>query len=67
MNAIVLENAIRCLEDARRELLSLYMTDPADEMAAAQTPVPLHLADLSISLHAAHEHLLNLRDLASAK
>jgi hypothetical protein len=57
-----LDNAIRCLEDARRELRGLYLGDPADDVAAASTPVPAQYSGLSDALRVAQEHLLNLRD-----
>jgi hypothetical protein len=66
MDRITLENAIRCLEDARRQLRAQYLTvEPHEEgyeEAVAVTLVPENLRGLTDSLHAAYEHLLNLRD-----
>ncbi len=59
------ENAIRLIQEARADLLALYLPDPADEVAAAETPVPVFLAEPMRKLRAAQEHLMNARDFAT--
>jgi hypothetical protein len=63
---IILDNAIRCAQDARRELRALYLTDPDDDALAAATPVPPQYAALSVAQRVTLEHLLNLREAEKA-
>lgn len=57
-----IDNTVRCLEDARRALRALYLSDPDDDMLAADTPVPPQYQALADALHAAHGNALNARD-----
>jgi hypothetical protein len=54
--------ALRAIEEAQRATFALYLADPDDELARANTPVPIFLATIVAAQHSAREHLLNVRD-----
>lgn len=66
IHAILLQNSIDLIGRARRQLVALYLPvppdDPGYEVAVAETIVPVQYRELGESLHAAYDHLLNLRD-----
>jgi hypothetical protein len=70
MDRITLENAIRCNEDARRELrrrwLAVEWYEDGYDLACAGTPVPEEYRALCDALHATAEHLLALRESFAA-